>query len=424
MAIEDYRADALRCTRCSYCKWIPFDLVKSARFAKGCPSVEYGKFHSYSGGGKLITALSLMEGRSTVTEAVKDSVFKCTMCGLCDTSCKVCRYNMEPLAGIRELRFKLVEDGHVLPQVAPVLEGLRSDSNMLGQPKSKRGEWAASLKVKDLSTEKAEFVFHAGCRYSFDGDLGHIARGSVELLQRAGVDVGIMGAQENCCGGRVYDMGYRQDFRNSADANLSAWAKAGVKTVVTPCADCYHAFKRLYTAEAGSQIEVVHMVEFIDLLIKKGQLKFTRPVNVKVTYHDPCKLGRLGEPYVPWNGKEKKIFAQAVCYDPPRPRYNGAWGVYEPPRDVLRAIPGVKLMEMERIKEAAWCCGAGGGARESYPEFSAWTAAERMEEAQSTGADAIVSACAWCRRNFLDVTDNGGSSMKVYDIMELVLQAV
>ncbi len=80
MALEDYRADALRCTRCSYCKWIPFDLVKSARFAKGCPSVEYGKFHSYSGGGKLITALSLMEGRSTVTESVKKSVFMCTMC--------------------------------------------------------------------------------------------------------------------------------------------------------------------------------------------------------------------------------------------------------------------------------------------------------------------------------------------------------
>ncbi len=138
----------------------------------------------------------------------------------------------------------------------------------------------------------------------------------------------------------------------------------------------------------------------------------------------PCKLGRLGEPYVPWKGKEKKIFAQAVAYDPPRPRYNGAWGVYEPPRDVLRAIPGVQLVEMERIKEAAWCCGAGGGAREAYPEFSMWTAGERLEEASSTGADAIVSACPWCRRNFLDAVAGGAARLQVLDIMELVLQAI
>lgn len=424
MALEDFRADALRCTRCSYCKWIPFDLVKSARFAKGCPSVEYGKFHSYSGGGKLITALSLMEGRSTVTESMKKSVFICTMCGLCDTSCKICRYNMEPLAAMRELRFKLVEDGHTLPQLAPVLEGLRREGNMLGQPRARRGDWAAALKVKELAREQAEYVFHAGCRYAFDGDLGHIARGCVELLQRAGLDVGILGAQENCCGGRAHDMGYRGDFRRDADANLTVWGKAGVRTIVTPCADCYHAFKRLYTAEAGSQFKVLHMVELVDQLVKQGKLKFTRPVNLKVTYHDPCKLGRLGESHVPWQGKEKKIFAQAVAYDPPRPRYNGAWGVYEPPRDVLRAIPGVQLVEMERIKEAAWCCGAGGGAREAYPEFSNWTATERMEEASTTGADAIVSACPWCRRNFLDAVASGAPRMQVLDIMELVLQAI
>ena len=106
---------------------------------------------------------------------------------------------------------------------------------------------------------------------------------------------------------------------------------------------------------------------------------------MKVTYHDPCHLGRQGEPYVPWNGKEKKIFGQAVVYDPPRPRYNGAFGIYDPPRNVLRAIPGLELVEMERNREAAWCCGAGGGAREAYPEFTSWTASERLEEAASPG---------------------------------------
>jgi Fe-S oxidoreductase len=424
MALEALRKDAERCTRCAYCKWIPFDLVKSWRFSKGCPSIEYGKFHSYSAGGRLVTALSLMEGRSTVTDKVVDSVFKCTLCGQCDVSCKICRYDMEPLADMRELRQSLVEMGHELPQLKKVVETARQEHNMLGKPKAQRGDWAAELKVKNLDKEKAEFVFHAGCRYSFDGDLGHVARTAVRILQKAGIDVGIMGSDEGCCGGRAYDMGYRKSLGGCADGNLKKWQAAGVKTVITPCANCYFTFKRLYPAEAGSTIKVFHIVECIDQLIKAGQLKFTKPVAMKVTYHDPCHLGRQGEEYVPWNGKEKKIFGQAVAYDPPRPRYNGAFGVYQPPRDVLTAIPGVELVEMERIKEAAWCCGGGGGAPEAYPEFSSWTATERMEEAKSTGADAIVTACPWCERNFLDVTKNNGTKMKVLDVLELVEQAI
>jgi Fe-S oxidoreductase len=424
MALEDFRADAMRCTRCAYCKWIPFDLMKSARFAKGCPSMEAGKFHSYSAGGRLVTALSLMDGRSTVTEKVKESVFKCTLCGQCDVSCKMCRYDMEPLAAMRELRATLVKDGHTLPQLEPVLTSLRTEFNMVGRSADERGDWAKDLQVKDLSKEKAEVVFHAGCRYSFDGDLAHIARTSVSILKNAGVDFGIFGKNEMCCGGRACDMGYRDDFHDRANANLKAWKRAGVNTVVTPCAECFHTFSRKYTAHEGSEIKVLSMVQFVDQLVKEGKLKLTCPVNLKVTYHDPCHLGRQGEPYVPWNGKEKKIFGQAVCYDPPRPRYNGAWGVYESPRDILKAIPGVQLVEMERIKEAAWCCGAGGGSREAYPEFSRATANERIDEAQSTGADAIVTACPWCERNFIDATDANGIKMKVFDVIELVGHAI
>ena len=150
--------------------------------------------------------------------------------------------------------------------------------------------------------------------------------------------------------------------------NLTKWNLAGIRTVVTPCADCYHTFKRLY-AKDGSKIEVVHMVEFVDNLIKKGELKFKNKVNMKVTYHDPCYLGRQGEPHVAWNGTEKKIFGQAVVYEPPRPRYIGAFGIYEQPRNILKAIPGLKLVEMERTREAAWCCGAGGGVKEAFPDL-------------------------------------------------------
>ena len=107
--LSDYRPDAMRCTRCSYCKWIPFDLVRSHRFAKGCPSVEAGRFHAYSAGGKLITALSLMDGRSEVTDQVVDVAFRCQLCGNCDVTCKLCRYDMEPILALREFRAHLVE---------------------------------------------------------------------------------------------------------------------------------------------------------------------------------------------------------------------------------------------------------------------------------------------------------------------------
>ena len=142
-----------------------------------------------------------------------------------------------------------------------------------------------------------------------------------------------------------------------------------------------------------------------------------------MTYHDPCHLGRQGEPYVPWQGKEKKIKNQMVVYEPRKPRYNGAWGVYDAPRNVLKSIPGIELVEMERIREYAWCCGSGGGVKEAYPEFSNWTATERIEEAKSTGAEAIVSACGWCESNFLDAISGGGEKMQVFDIAELVQQA-
>ena len=113
-----------------------------------------------------------------------------------------------------------------------------------------------------------------------------------------------------------------------------------------------------------------------------------------------------------------------MAYDPPKPRNNGANGVYDAPRDVLRSIPGIELVEMERIREYAWCCGAGGGAREAYPEYSKWTATERIEEAKATGAEAIVSACGSCERNFIDAASAAGEKIKVFDIAQIVRRAM
>lgn len=424
MALEDYRPDMERCSQCSYCKWVPFDKMKSWRFAKCCPSITYNNFNSYSSRGRFAVALSLLDGRSTVTDRVMDIVYKCQTCGACDVSCKVCRYNLEPLEHILELRAHLVENGQLLPQHTAVIESIHKERNSMLEPKAGRGKWAEGLKMKDLTKEKGEVLFFAGCRYSYDEELQKVGRAAVTLLKNAGVDVGIMGSEEGCCGGRAHQMGYREEFAKCAESNIEAWTKAGVKKIITSCADCYHAFKRLYPSKVGSGFEVLHMVEYLDQLIKEGKLKFTKSVPMTVTCHDPCHLGRQGEPYVPWEGKEKKIFAQIVVYEQRKPRYNGAWGIYDPPRDVLKSIPGVELVEMERIREYAWCCGAGGGVKEAYPEFSNWTARERIEEAKATGAEAIVSACPWCERNFIDAINGMGDKMKVFDIIELVQQAM
>ncbi len=423
MALEDYKADMERCSQCSYCKWIPFDQVKSWRFAKGCPSIAYNNFMSYCARGRYAVALSLINGQSTYTDRVVDIVYKCTTCGSCDVSDKICRYNLEPLEMIRELKFRLVEDGKVLPQFTTVIDHLRKENNMMMKPGTEGGDWAEGLDVKRIPAEKAEVLFHAGCRFSYDEELQEKARTAVTLLKDAGVDIGIMGANESCCGGRVYDMGYKDDFTRLAESTIKAWTAAGVKTVVTSCADCYHAFLRLYPA-LGAEFEVLHTVQYLDRLIKEGKIKFSKKVPMRVTYHDPCHLGRQGEPYIPWEGKEKKVKNQIVVYEPRRPRYNGAWGVYDPPRDVLKSIPGLELVEMERIREYAWCCGAGGGVREAYPDFSNWTAVERIEEAQSTGAEAIVSACPWCERNFIDAINGTDGKMKVFDVTDLVKQAI
>ncbi|HEY96745.1 MAG TPA: (Fe-S)-binding protein, partial [Dehalococcoidia bacterium] len=141
-----------------------------------------------------------------------------------------------------------------------------------------------------------------------------------------------------------------------------------------------------------------------------------------VTYHDPCYLGRLGEPWIHWKGKE--VPGHIRIFEPYKEFRRGTYGVYEPPRDVLRSIPGMKLVEMVRIKEYAWCCGAGGGVNESNPGFSLWTAEERINEAEATGAGAIVSACPWCEQNFIKAIQETGSKLRVYDVVELVEKAL
>ena len=147
MTLEDHKPEMERCSLCSYCKWIPLDQIKSWRFAKGCPSIAYSNFLSYSARGRYAVALSLLQGRSSYTDRVLDIVYKCQVCGSCDVTCKVCRYNLEPLETILELRAKLVEDGQCLPQHKAIIDSLLKEGNTISKPKADRSKWAEGLDV-------------------------------------------------------------------------------------------------------------------------------------------------------------------------------------------------------------------------------------------------------------------------------------
>lgn len=424
MALEDFEHDALRCIRCSYCKWIPWENMRHPDYMQGCPSVARYHFHAYASGGKYNLALSLMKGRIDYTDGFLDAIFKCQMDGSCDVSCKAWG-DIEPLQMMQEMRIKCVQDGQGDPVHALVVEGLKKEDNMLECLKTDRGRWAEGLAVKDLTLEKAEVAFHAGCRYSFDEELRPKVRSGLNLLLNAGVDVGILGQNEVCCGGRAYEMGYLGELLKYAEHNLETFRAAGVKTLVTPCSDCYQTFKVLYDKTGKKlDVEVLHLSEYLYRLLQKGRIQFTRKVPLTVTYHDPCHLGRLAEPWIHWKGKEIKVLNQMICHDPPKKYRRGGGGVYDIPREILKSIPGLRLVEMYRIREAAWCCGAGGGVKEAFPEFALWTGAERLKEAKAVGAKALVSACPWCTRNFLDTVRETGESMEILDLIDLVQEAI
>lgn len=396
-----------QCARCSICKYIDSWEVKEPRFSKSCPTNAYNVFDAFSSQGRNDIIYAVLQGRLEYDDSPNflDYIFMCDTCGACDASCKRVQ-QMEVLRAHMDFRARLVEEGYTLPQHMPVLESLHENDNTVFKEKASRGKWAEGLDVRRLAESAAEVVFHAGCQLSFDEELWSIPRNAVDILKRAGMDVGIGGSEELCCGARVYDMGYRGEFTKYAESNIEEWKRVGAKTVITACSDGYYALKRHYP-DLGGKFEVLHIVEILHRLIKSGLVKFSKQIPLDVTYHDPCHLGRR--------------LAQAPGYYIPGTAVDG---LYDEPREIIKSIPGIKLIEMYRIKEYAWCCGAGGGAREAYPEFSSWTAEERIAEARAVGAEAIVTACPWCERNFKDAIERSGVKMKVYDMVDLVHEAM
>lgn len=421
MGLEEYLGDMEMCCRCSACKYIPLQMIKSGKYSDICPSIARYNFHAYSGGGRLLIGREMLKRGFEFTEKLLHIVYNCQMCGGCDISCKYAM-DMEVLWPIAEFRIRCVEEGHTHPELDKVIELLRTKGKMVFEEKI-RGEWAEGLEIKDAMKERVEFYYHVGCLSSLDEELQRIPRIVGRILKETGVDFGIGYENETCCGGRAFEMGYLNDFLRQAKANVEMFRKAGIKKIITACSECYYAFKVLYDRyNLKGDLQIFHISELLSTLIREGRLKPEKTLNIAVSYHDPCHLGRLGEPYVHWQGK--KIPGPKFVFDPPRVYRRGNNGVYEPPREILKAINGVKIYEMERTREYAFCCGAGGGVFESNPEFSLWTARNRLFEAMESGAVALVTSCPWCEKNLRKATFEEGLNFKIYDIVEMLGMAL
>ena len=388
MSLEEYKPMMERCSNCLSCKWSPFDKVKSLRFGENCPSISYNNFNTYAARGRFQLALGLINKEYPMTDTIVDVIHTCTSCGSCDITCKVTRYNLEPLDHNIELKAEAVRQGKAVPAQKRMMEALAKEKTMIpGKAKADRGKWLKDTKVKDILKEKAQVLFYPGCKFSYDDELGKSALLALRILLKAGVDVGVMGSADMCCAGRAYQMGFQEDFVKNAEANIKAFEKAGVQTIVTPCSDCYHTFKRQY-AKLGMKIEVLHIVEVLDRLIREGKLKFTKSVPLTVTYHDPCHLGQARRALCsPGKGRRRRSSTSPYLGSAASRGTMELTGIYDAPRNILKAIPGDQARGdgTDHANTPGAAARAADAARPS-PEFSNWTAGERIAEANATGA--------------------------------------
>jgi Fe-S oxidoreductase len=319
-----------------------------------------------------------------------------------------------------KLREKLVELGYgPMPNQQQYINSVKKNNNPYNEPHEKRLDWLPD----DISIDpNAQVLYFVGCTSSYRRKEMAIAAG--RILNVAGVPFNILENDEYCCGSPIFRTGDINTFKDFVNKNLDVIEAKNIKTVIFSCAGCYDTFKVHYPLYRKYKFEVKHSVEFFNDLIENKQLLITKEVPLTVTYHDPCHLGRNAEPYEEWKGKVVKLMPLISVNIPPKPKRCGTYGVYESPRELLEKIPGLKLIEMERIKEYSYCCGAGAGVKSAFPEFALNTAKTRIEEAEDTGVQVLTSSCPFCSTNLQDAIFETGSKLKYYDINELLLMAI
>lgn len=389
----EYTMDS--CNHCGQCKWILPPKMHGWDFANICPIHHRYGFDAYSGQGYLNIAKELLQGKLSCGDGLEEMVYTCTACGACDVNCKSVR-DMEVLDTIYTLREYCAENGTIPEALANLAENVKRSHNIYGEQHSKRFAWLPEDYTEDKNCDTILFIGCSAYKHP------EIALAAIKVLQAGGIKFKLLHEDEWCCGSTLWRTGQTKAAESLIRRNIETFKAHGVKRIITACAECFGSFRAGYPRFAQTEFETVHISQIALELIENGKLDICKIDEVKcVTYHDPCMLGRLSEPYIHWEGTIHPF----GLHEPEKQWRRGHNGVYDAPRKVLQAL-GIRIEEMPRNYENAYCCGAGAGASLVKPEFTKWAASERMREAVSTGAQLIVSSCPFCQETLSGVSDN------------------
>lgn len=327
-----------------------------------------------------------------MTEIESEDIWRCSTCGRCVMRCP---RGVKIIDMVMALRRVGTEFG-VFPEHVKPLKGasasLVAEGNPLSESRSKRAEWAEGLNVNRFS-EGMEYLYFPGCYLCYDPRMKRVSSATAKIFKAAGVDFGILGEKENCCGESIRKAGDEELFKRLARSNIKCFIENGVKKIIVSSPHCYHTFKREYP-EFMVNFEVIHTTEFLLQLIRDKRIVFNGEYRKRVTYHDPCYLGRHN-------------------------------GIFDEPREILRNIPGVELIEMEDSYEDSLCCGGGGGRIWMETPKGERFSDLRVKQAVDLGAETLVTCCPYCITNFEDslksLEDEGISiNLEIKDISEIV----
>lgn len=367
--LEDFKDELETCfgTSCGFCE-------------RGCPVYQNLKVKTLCMKGRNRTMLGLLQGRFEISPAVVQAAFECTLCGNCDRWCAL--KNTEHTQAFRE--YLLKHGVEPMKEHSSLAASLKNYGNPWFQPRSARNKWIKGMNIPKAIPGKAEILFFAGCTSAVNKQLTKSLVASAKLLQSAGVEFATLGQDEPCCGSTLQRIGQTDAFEKMASENISRLESLGTKKIITPCPGCYVTLKK--SAEKyRSKVKVVHVSQEIARLVKEGKLDIKRSPE-RMTYHDPCHLGRLG-------------------------------GVFDEPRTIVDAIG--TLVEMPNNRYESRCCGAGAGLQSAFPKLSRDLAAKRVAEAKSTGATTLVTSCPFCETQLRTVP-----GIKVANLMELLLESI
>ncbi|HKY08757.1 MAG TPA: (Fe-S)-binding protein [Candidatus Binatia bacterium] len=353
-----------------------------------CPPYEFYRFQRHTPKSRWLMSQRVFHGLDPITSELKEVIYACTSCLMCQELCGVRGDGYGPWDITVAMREEITARDGPIEAHRAIYEGLRQYDNPWAQPKSDRCRWSEGLEIKKLGEAPATTLLFAGCSAGYPSGRNS-ARALAGIMQKMSEDFVILGENERCCGLYAFDLGFRDEYERLKRLNLKTIEQAGIRKVVVACASCLRMWRE-YGKTGEVKFEALHGVEYVSQLIRSRRLNFSKRVDKKVTYHDSCHLGR------------------------------GA-GVYDEPREILCAIPGVELVEMERNRRWAWCCGGGGGVPEADPELAQWSAADRLSEAQASGAELVLTSSALCQRSFGDLRE---STLPVQDLLEFAHQAL